>query len=90
VVADVAVRRGRPSNADLTARVERQASILASLRLELRVLRDEGRAHAQAVRAHGRRVQMLAQAIGSPATFHEGMALEALADRHERRMGGAA
>lgn len=82
--------RGRPSNAELGARVERQAAIIASLRLELRVLREECRDHAIEVHAHARRVQMLAQAGGiHGAAFSEGLALQDLADRHGRQRGAS-
>ena len=90
-VLDLPRHRGRPSSAELASRVERQASIITELRLERRVLRAECRGHAAAVRAHGRRIQMLAQAGGiHPAAFQEGVALEELADRHDRQRGGGA
>lgn len=90
-VIDLPARRGRPSNADLSDRVARQAEIITGLRLELRVLRDECRQHAGEVTAHARRVQMLAQAGGiHGAAFGEGLALEELASRHLRQRGGAA
>lgn len=86
-VLELPRRRGRPSNHELTARVDRQVRLLAAAREERSALRAECRALASEVRAAGRRVEYAIHAERPDVALHVAASLVALADRHERQRG---
>lgn len=89
-VLDLPRHRGRPSNHELAARVDRQVRLLAAAREERVALRAECRALASEVRAAGRRIEYAIAADRPDVALHVAGALVALADRHDRQRGGTA
>jgi hypothetical protein len=88
VVTLPARRRGRPSNAALSDRVDRQVRLLAAAREERVALRAECRTLAGEVRAAGRLIEYAIVADRPDIALHVAGSLVALADRHERQRGG--
>ena len=80
----------RPSRAALAERVARQGELMTALRAEIRAIRREGVAFADAVRAHAMRVHLASVADRPDLALHEGAAIVALADRHLRQRGAGA